>query len=115
MPKVSTTSGNFLLRVMMRLLSYSRYAAGIVTVASMIDPSELMVFTLECCCGGGLLDGRGSWKMAATPELEEVGVQARLELSDGREEFGKAGESSYMAGIMLSSVIVCPTWCRYRL
>lgn len=91
----------------MRVLRPSNCAAVTVTVvASREDPSEIAVFSLERSCCGGLLDGSGSWKIDASPELEGMEVGAVEELPEASVDAGQAGELREMMGIMLSSVMV---------
>lgn len=80
-------------------------------VASRVDRSKLMGFALERFCCDGLLDGRGSWKMGASPDLEALGVRvgALEELPEASVEVGQEGYSRWMAGTFLFSEMVCPT------
>lgn len=69
---VSVTLSWCSMRLVMRDFMPSNCA--VVTAASGVDPSEVIVCDLERFCCGGLVDGRGSWKMGASPVLEGVGA-----------------------------------------
>lgn len=102
----------------MRFLSSSRYSGGDCDGGLGVVLLELTVVALECFCAWDLGDGRGSWKMGGSAEIGVgvgVVVGALEELPEARVEMDQAGELWRTTRTILSSVMVCPAWYRYRL